>query len=121
MLIPVRANLESFTSLDLGLLGAAYFGVIALGCLFVEASSADGTHPHLPRDDLARVGVVLCHALSIHRCVVMLRMMTGFCFAVLTIIIESWINARATNDSRGAIFSVYTGINLSVITIGKCS
>ena len=34
-----------------------------------------------------------------------LRFLTGFCFAVLYLVIESWLNDRATNENRGVIFS----------------
>jgi MFS family permease len=48
-----------------------------------------------------------------------LRAITGFCFAVLYIVIESWLNERATNENRGRILSLYTIINLTVITLGQ--
>jgi MFS family permease len=43
---------------------------------------------------------------------VVLRAVTGFCTAGTSMIIESWLNERATNESRGAIFSLYIGITL---------
>jgi MFS family permease len=48
-----------------------------------------------------------------------LRATTGFCFAALYMIIESWLNEKSTNDTRGFIFSLYTMLNLTVITIGQ--
>ncbi len=48
-----------------------------------------------------------------------LRAITGFCFAVLYIVIESWLNAKSDNRTRGTVFSIYTAINLTVITIGQ--
>jgi MFS family permease len=48
-----------------------------------------------------------------------MRALTGFCFATLYMIIESWINEKATNETRGFVFSVYTIINLTVITVGQ--
>ena len=49
----------------------------------------------------------------------MLRAVTGYCFAILYIVIESWLNARSDNRTRGTIFSIYTAINLTVITAGQ--
>ena len=49
----------------------------------------------------------------------LLRFTTGFCFAVLYVVIESWLNERATNDNRGFVFSVYTVINLTVLAVGQ--
>jgi predicted MFS family arabinose efflux permease len=34
-------------------------------------------------------------------------------------IIESWLNEKSTNEQRGLVFSVYTIIQLTVITIGQ--
>src|SRR3546814_14418148 len=48
-----------------------------------------------------------------------LRAMTGFCFAALYMIIESWLNEKSTNETRGFVFSLYTIINLTVLTIGQ--
>src|SRR3546814_11213871 len=45
--------------------------------------------------------------------------MTGFCFAALYMIIESWLNEKSTNETRGFVFSLYTIINLTVMTIGQ--
>jgi len=38
---------------------------------------------------------------------VLLRAVVGFCVSGLMIVIESWINGRATNDNRGTLFSFY--------------
>ena len=48
-----------------------------------------------------------------------LRAVTGYCFAILYIVIESWLNARSDNRTRGTVFSIYTAINLTVITAGQ--
>jgi predicted MFS family arabinose efflux permease len=46
-------------------------------------------------------------------------MLTGFCFAILFVVIESWINDRSTNQNRGIIFSTYVMITLTVQAIGQ--
>jgi MFS family permease len=48
-----------------------------------------------------------------------LRVVTGLCFAGLYIVIESWLNGAATNENRGAVFSLYTVINLTVMAAGQ--
>jgi MFS family permease len=48
-----------------------------------------------------------------------LRAVTGFCFASLFMVIESWLNERSTNENRGTIFSIYTVICLTVLTAGQ--
>jgi MFS family permease len=50
---------------------------------------------------------------------VALRAVTGFSTAGTSMIIESWLNERATNESRGAIFSLYIGITLLGVVGGQ--
>lgn len=38
----------------------------------------------------------------------LLRLVTGYCLAGLMTVTESWINDRATNESRGKLLGVYT-------------
>jgi len=47
-----------------------------------------------------------------------LRAITGFCFAGLFMVIESWLNERASNHNRGQIFATYMVINMSAVTAG---
>src|SRR3546814_17772156 len=35
-----------------------------------------------------------------------MRMVTGFCYAGLYIVADSWLNDRATNETRGSLMSV---------------
>jgi MFS family permease len=49
----------------------------------------------------------------------MLRMLTGFCFAILYVVIESWLNEHSTNENRGAIFATYVVITLTVMAAGQ--
>lgn len=120
-LLPVRASIEEFSKLDIGVMGSAYFVGFALGCYY-------GTHlvrraGHI-RTFSAMVAVassaVLLHALVVSPILWWcLRALTGFCFAVLYLVIESWLNEKASNENRGMVFSIYTIINLTVITIGQ--
>ena len=120
-LLPVRASIEDFSKIDIGVMGSAYFVGFALGCYY-------GTHlvrraGHI-RTFSAMVAVassaVLAHALIVSPILWWcLRALTGFCFAVLYLVIESWLNEKATNENRGMVFSIYTIINLTVITIGQ--
>jgi MFS family permease len=50
---------------------------------------------------------------------ILLRALSGFCFAGAAMIVESWLNEVAENKSRGTIFSVYTTINMAASTMGQ--
>jgi len=48
-----------------------------------------------------------------------MRFVTGICFAVLFMVIESWLNEKATNETRGVVFSVYIVVNLGMVSLGQ--
>ena len=120
-LLPVRAQIEAFSAYQIGILGSAYFLGFAAGCLLGPFLVRRVGHI---RAFTAMVSIasttVLAHSVFLEPFVWWpLRAVTGFCFAVLYMIIESWLNERATNENRGLVFSVYTIINLTVLTIGQ--
>ncbi|MDH3387134.1 MAG: MFS transporter [Gammaproteobacteria bacterium] len=120
-LIPVRAQIEDFSIFSIGLLGSTYFVGFASGCFY---------GPHLVqrvghiRTFTAMAAIVSAVVLG-HGMVVLplpwwiMRVLTGFCFAVLYIVIESWLNERSTNETRGSVLSAYLVINLTVMTVGQ--
>ena len=120
-LLPVRANLEAFGAVDIGVLGSAYFLGFALGCLHGPRVVRRAGHIRTFTAMVAIAScVVLAHALVVNSVVWwVLRAATGYCFAVLYMVIESWLNEKSTNENRGLVFSIYTIINLTVITLGQ--
>ena len=50
---------------------------------------------------------------------VVARALTGFCFAGLFIVVESWLNGAATEETRGQILSVYAMTGLSAGIVGQ--
>ena len=120
-LLPLRAQLEAFGALQIGWLGSAYFAGFALGSLLAPRFVRRVGHIRA-FTALAAIAsaTVLGHALAIRPEVWLpLRALTGFCLAGLYVVMESWLNAQATNATRGAILSVYTAVNLTVITLGQ--
>lgn len=120
-LLPVRATLEQFSTVSIGVMGAAYFFGFTLGCLrgvdlvarvghvrvFLAMTALGSAAPLVHGLFLSPVGWAL------------LRMITGFCFAVLYVVIESWLNEASTNENRGAVFSLYAMISLTVLAAGQ--
>ena len=118
-LLPIRASVESFSTTSIGLMGAAYFLGFTIGCLlgvyFVKRVG------HI-RVFLAMTAIAsttaLIHALLLFPSIwILMRMLTGFCFAVLFVVIESWVNDRSSNENRGVIFSVYVMISSLIIIL----
>lgn len=48
-----------------------------------------------------------------------MRLLSGFCFAGLYIVSESWLNGSANNESRGSLLSIYFIIQTGGVTIGQ--
>lgn len=120
-LLPVRASLENFPTVSIGIMGAAYFLGFTLGCLNGGrlVQSVGHVRVFLAMASLASA-VPLLHGLILSPPVWgIFRALTGFCFAVLYVVIESWLNERATNDNRGIIFSTYVMITLTVLAAGQ--
>lgn len=120
-LLPVRASLENFPTVAIGIMGAAYFLGFTLGCLRGGELLKRVGHVRvfLAMASLASA-VPLLHGLILQPVVWgLFRALTGFCFAVLYVVIESWLNERATNDNRGIIFSTYVMITLTVLAGGQ--
>lgn len=120
-LVPVRASLEEFSALSIGLMGGFYFLGFTLGCLRGGALVARVGHVRVFAAMTALASAApLLHGLIVDPLVwTVLRTLTGFCFAVLYIVIESWLNDVSTNENRGAVFAVYTMITMSVFALGQ--
>lgn len=120
-LLPVRASLEDFSTIAIGTMGAAYFFGFTVGCLKGGELLRRVGHVRvfLAMTALASASPLL-HGLIIQPVVWgSLRMLTGFCFAVLYVVIESWLNELSDNENRGIIFSTYAMITLTVLAAGQ--
>ncbi|HNP37196.1 MAG TPA: MFS transporter [Woeseiaceae bacterium] len=120
-LLPTRASLENFPTLAIGTMGAVYFLGFTLGCLKGGDLIKRVGHVRvfLAMTALASASPLL-HGLIIHPTVwSLLRMLTGFCFAVLYVVIESWLNEQSSNDNRGAVFGTYVMITLTAMAGGQ--
>lgn len=120
-LLPVRAGLEHFSTFEIGSLGAFYFFGFTMGCLRGGdlVQRVGHIRVFLAMSAMASAAPLL-HGLVVHPWVWnALRFLTGFCLAALYIVIESWLNERATNENRGIIFSTYAMITLTVMAGGQ--
>lgn len=120
-LIPVRASILAFDTIEIGLLGSAYYLGFALGCVLgsrvIQRVGHIRTFTALTAIAAA---VILVHTLTNSPLAWWgLRAISGFCFAGLYLVIESWLNERAANEQRGLIMGIYTMIVLSVTVVGQ--
>jgi len=120
-LVPLRGAAEGFGSVSLGLLGAAYFAGFVAGCFVGPFLIQRAGHI---RAFAAMVSLVSAVALAFPLLVgevswVLFRLATGICISGVLVIIESWLNDKATSRTRGAVMSTYIVITYLGITLGQ--
>ena len=108
-LLGVRATLEGFGTGITGLVMTGYFVGFLAGSVMVPRLLANVGHIRV----FAALASLASGAALLHIVFVtpltwgLIRVMTGFCFAGLYVVAESWINDAATNRTRGQLLSVY--------------
>lgn len=121
LLLSVRGAQEGFSLIALGLIGTGWsIGFIA-GSIGVPMIVRNVGHIRA-FCVMAAIGTItiLLNLLWINDFSwIMLRALSGFCFAGAAMIVESWLNEVADNRSRGTIFSIYVTINMGASTIGQ--
>lgn len=120
-LLPVRASLENFSTLSIGIIGGAYFLGFTLGCLKCGELIQRVGHVRVFAAMTALASATpLLHGLLLNPWTWgLFRFVTGFCFAVLYVVIESWLNDQSSNENRGVVFSTYVLITLVMLALGQ--
>ncbi len=114
LLLPVRGSAEHYSNSLLGLLGTTWAVGFVLGCLFAPQVVRRIGHVRAFASFIALNAIIV---LMIGLFVdpfwwVLLRSVTGFATAGTAMIVESWLNERADNETRGTIFSTYIAVVL---------
>jgi MFS family permease len=118
---PLRARLDGFPELTIGLLGSAYFAGMLAGTLAAPAIIRRGGHirAFTAFVALAVVSVVLMPAFVSPWVSLVSRAVFGFVFAGLYAVIEAWINTRADNANRGAVYALYQIASFAASAAGQ--
>jgi len=112
-LLGLRSKLEGFSTEVTGLIMAGFFIGMLLGALYAVRVVASAGHIRSFAAFASIMSVaVLAHLLIIHPIAwFILRAITGFCMAGMVMIVESWLNERSTNSTRGRVLSLYMMTN----------
>ncbi|WP_424939380.1 MFS transporter [Aliiroseovarius sp. S253] len=103
-----------FTKSQVGLLGSAHFIGFFVGCWWAPRLMGAVGHARTFAG-FAALGAIglLAHMIWIDPYAwAVMRMATGLCIAGSYTVIESWINARVTNDTRGRLTGGYRIVDL---------
>jgi MFS family permease len=108
-LLAVRGGMEGFSPTVIGTIGGAFFAGLILGSLVAGQliRRVGKTRSFAALASMASM-VPIVHLLWIDPAAwILARMLTGFCFAGLFVVVESWLNGAAVNEVRGKILSIY--------------
>jgi MFS family permease len=121
LLLPLRGQEEGFSTASLGLLGTAWAGGFVAGCFFAPRLVRRVGHVRAFGAFAATGAIIaLLTGLLINAPAwVVLRAGTGFTMAGAFMVIESWLNERATNENRGTVFGLYMMVTYASIMAGQ--
>ena len=121
LLLPLRGQMEGFSTASLGLMGTAWAGGFVTGCFFAPRIVRRAGHVRAFGTFAAAGAIVaLLSGLIIDEYVwILLRAFTGFVMAGAFMVIESWLNEKSTNENRGTVFGLYMMVTYASIMAGQ--
>jgi MFS family permease len=118
-LVSLRLELDGVTDASIGLILASYSIGFVMGASWGGAVIRSVGHIRA----FSTYAAIACAVTLLHPLLVtelawgLMRLLMGFCLAGLMTVTESWINDRATNESRGKLLGLYT-INFYLASAG---
>jgi MFS family permease len=120
-LLGVRASLEGFPTAVTGMLMSGYYVGFLAGSTLTPKLLARVGHIRV----FGALASLASAAILIHAVLVqpttwgLMRLVSGFCYAGLYVVAESWLNNQATNETRGQLLSVYMVVTLGGMGLGQ--
>lgn len=108
-LLAVRGSHEGFSATTIGLVGSGFSAGLILGSLRAGRliRAVGHTRAFAALAAVASTAALL-HLMIVHPAVwILVRAMTGFCFAGLFMVVESWLNGAAASAIRGQLLGIY--------------
>lgn len=120
-LLGVRATLEGFPTAITGIIMSCYYAGFLSGSVITPRVVSQVGHVRV----FAALASLASASAIVHSIFLdpyswgAMRLVTGFCFAGLYVVAESWLNDIATNETRGQLLSVYMVITLGGLAGGQ--
>lgn len=120
-LLGVRAGIEEFSVLTTGFIMSAYYVGFLYGSYKVPQFIATVGHIRV----FAALASLASTTVLIHGIIVdpmawlVVRAFTGFAYAGLFLVVESWLNDASTNKTRGKIMGVYMVVTYVGMALGQ--
>jgi MFS family permease len=115
-LLGIRADLEGFPTVVIGVVMAMYYVGFLVGSLTIPRWLASVGHIRVfaGLSSLAAATALSYSLLAVPPAWGVFRFVAGLCMSGLYVTVESWLNERASNETRGRLLSVY----MLVVTFG---
>lgn len=120
-LIGWRGAYEGFSGSVMGVIMAGYYIGYMAGSKFVQPIVENVGHIRVfaALASLASTAILMQVVIVSEAVWFAMRLLTGFCFAGCYVVIESWLNERADNVTRGSLFSIYMVVSFASMTAGQ--
>ena len=120
-LLTLRAGLEGFTTPTVGVVMTGYYLGFLTGSLLAPRVVLSVGHVRVfaALASLASTSVLI-HVLLVEPLTwFLMRLVSGFAYAGLYVVAESWLNDRATNETRGRLLSIYMIVMFAGVAGGQ--
>lgn len=109
ILLPIRGQAEGIGAGSMGMVMAFHFAGYLIGAKFITRALATVGHIRVfaALASLASTAVLVNAILVTPLSWSVVYMVSGFCNAGVFVVIESWLNDRASNTTRGMILGLY--------------
>lgn len=114
-LLGVRAEVEGFNATVIGIIMAGFFAGLLAGSLWTPRAVRVVGHVRVfaAMSAIASVAILL-HSLFVNELAWWaMRFVTGFCYAGIFVVAESWLNERAPQQTRGQVLALYLGVTFA--------
>lgn len=116
-----RATFEGFSPLTTGLIMTSFYAGFLAGSLLTHyiVRSVGHIRTFSALASLVSTAVLIQIIFISPPVWFLMRLITGFCFAGIYVIVESWLNGSSTNKTRGRILSFYMFISYGGLASGQ--
>jgi len=120
-LLGVRAIVEGFSFVSTGLVVAGYYVGYLAGSILIPIFLQRVGHIRVfaALASLASIAILLHTILLDPFSWFFIRILTGISLSGIYVIMESWLNSKSTNETRGKILSIYMIVTFSFVGLGQ--
>lgn len=119
--VGVRAEQNGYGNVELGLLGASYYGGFLAGSKLTVAALSRVGHirVYTALTSLLSACMIAVGLSDVAGVWIALRFVSGLCLAGLYVVAESWLNQLASNQNRGRLLAVYMVVTSGCFGVGQ--